>query len=81
MTGLGDGCETRGSDFLMGGDGATAGFDPGGACCGTAKYKTQFHLHIKQNTNNTKILKYVQFKKHNSILTLHLTCLQSEFPR
>lgn len=48
MTGLGDGCETRGRDFLTGGDGATAGFDPGGACCGTATYETQFHSHTKQ---------------------------------
>ena len=48
MTGLGDGCETRGRDFLTGGDGATAGFDPGGACCGTAMYEKQFHSCIKQ---------------------------------
>lgn len=36
MAGLGDGCETRGRVFLTGGDGATTGFVPGGACCGTA---------------------------------------------
>jgi hypothetical protein len=56
MTGLGDGCETRGRDFLTGGDGATAGFDPGGACCGTATYQNKISL-----THQTEILTTQKF--------------------